>query len=80
MALASNSFQLPLSFTQVLELIKQLPFEQKKKLAKVLQKETITDPYIIPQEHQDMVLNRINTDKEEDMMDWADARKKLARK
>ena len=39
MATAQNSFQLPLTFNQVVELIRQLPFEQKRKLVNVLKKD-----------------------------------------
>ena len=33
------SFHLPLSFSQVLELVKQLPFHEKRKLAEILNRE-----------------------------------------
>jgi hypothetical protein len=33
------NFLLPLSFNQVIELVKQLPFHEKRKLAEVLKKE-----------------------------------------
>lgn len=42
----SNQINLSLSFTQLFELAKQLPIQQKKKLIKVLQSETIIDNVI----------------------------------
>ena len=42
----SNQINLSLSFTQLFELARQLPIQQKKKLIKVLQNETIIDKVI----------------------------------
>ncbi|MFO0479953.1 MAG: hypothetical protein ACK50L_14425 [Bacteroidota bacterium] len=42
----SNQINLSLSFTQLFELARQLPIQQKKKLIKVLQSETIVDNLI----------------------------------
>lgn len=46
MALAHNVFQLPVSvsFNQIMELIKNLPFEHKKKILKELQTEITQQP------------------------------------
>ncbi|MEQ1733847.1 MAG: hypothetical protein ABL940_09245 [Bacteroidia bacterium] len=46
MALAHNVFQLPVSvsFNQIMELIKNLPFEHKKKIVKELQAEITQQP------------------------------------
>jgi hypothetical protein len=35
------NIQLPLTFSQVVELIKQLPYSEKQKLSKLLEKETM---------------------------------------
>ena len=37
--MASNYINIPLTFNQLFDLVKQLPVEQKKKLFKVLQKD-----------------------------------------
>jgi len=37
----SESFNISLTFNQILELVKQLPFNQKIKLTKELEKETV---------------------------------------
>lgn len=68
MSTASNQLNLPLSFNQLFELVKQLPAEQKKKLIKVLQKEGLNND--IPEEHKVMVRERIKNSKASDLLDW----------
>ena len=38
------------------------------------------DDYAISEKDKNMVLNRIKTDKEEDLLDWSKAKKQLKRK
>ena len=67
--MSTNQLHLPLSFNQLFELVKQLPVEQKKKLIKVLQKETpINDD--IPEQHKALVRERIKNSKATNLLDW----------
>ena len=69
MSSTANPFKLPLSFKQVFELVKQLPMEQKKKLIKVLQKESpVNDD--IPEQHKALVRDRIKHSKATALLDW----------
>jgi hypothetical protein len=75
MAATANSYRLPLSFSQIFELVKQLPLPQRKKLIKVLQQEStsvITND--IPQEHKAMVRDRIKKSKPSELLDWESAK------
>jgi hypothetical protein len=74
MSTASNQLNLPLSFNQLFELVKQLPNEQKKKLIKVLQKENSNND-VIPMEHKNMVRERIKNSKATELLDWDDVKK-----
>jgi hypothetical protein len=78
----SNAYHLPVSFNQIIELAKQLPINQKKKLIKTLLPETIDSKqdFEVPEWHKKIVLDRIKNDKLEDYIDWKDFRKELKRK
>ena len=67
--MSSTQLNLPLSFTQLFQLVKQLPVEQKKKLIKVLQTEGIVLDDI-PEQHKALVRNRIKKSKADDLLDW----------
>lgn len=69
MSTTANAFNLPLSFDQVFELVKQLPMEQKKKLVKVLQKESSINEDI-PEQHKTLVRERIKNSKASELLDW----------
>jgi DUF438 domain-containing protein len=66
--MASNHINIPLSFNQLFDLVKQLPVEQKKKLFKVLQKDdSIME---IPQQHKALVRERIKKSNADNLLDW----------
>lgn len=50
---------IPLSFNQFLEIVKQLSPSEKLKLRKVLETEKISDDIVIPEEHKQIVRERI---------------------
>jgi len=50
---------IPLSFEQVLEIVKQLPPSEKQQLSEVLWTEQIINDIIIPEEHKQIVRERI---------------------
>ena len=69
MTTAANRLHLPLSFNQLFDLVKQLPIQQKKKLIKVLQKEsTVIDD--IPEQHKALVRERIKNSNASELLDW----------
>lgn len=72
MSATANQLHLSLSFNQLFELVKQLPAEQKRKLMKVLQKESIDN--VIPEEHKAMVRERIKNSKASELLDWEDVK------
>ena len=80
--ISSNAYHLPLSFNQIIELVKQLPLNQKKKLIKTLLPETIkdTEDFEVPEWHKKIVLDRIKNSKPEDYIAWKDFKKELKRK
>jgi hypothetical protein len=80
MATTADSIKLPLTFRQVLDLVKQLPFEKKKKIVEAIQKENFEESYNILEKDKALVLNRIKTDKAEDLLDWKNVKKKLSAK
>ena len=69
MSVTANPFNLPLSFNQVFELVKQLPAEQKKKLIKALQNDNLNNEDI-PKEHKALVRERIKNSKASELLDW----------
>lgn len=69
MSTTANQLHLPLSFNQLFELVKQLPAEQKKKLIKVLQKESTVNEDI-PEQHKALVRERIKNSKDSELLDW----------
>ena len=68
-------------YMSILTLFKSIPDitvkedAQTTKVAKATQ-----DPYNISQAHQDLVLHRIATDTDDDILDWSEAKKTLKRK
>lgn len=69
MAATTNPFNLPLTFNQVFELVKQLPTDQKNKLIKVLQKGNAVNESI-PEAHKTLVRERIKNSKANELLDW----------
>jgi hypothetical protein len=80
MSTTVDSIKLPLTFRQVLDLVKQLPFEKKKKIVEAIQKENIEASYNISEKDKALVLNRIKTDKTEDLLDWKTVKRKMSTK
>ena len=80
--ITANAYHLPLSFNQIIELVKQLPVNQKKKLIKTLLPETIDngEDFEVPEWHKKLVLDRIKNAKPEDYITWKDFKKELKRK
>jgi hypothetical protein len=80
--ISSNAYHLPLTFNQIIELVKQLPLNQKKKLIKTLLPETIDnkDDFEVPEWQQKIVLDRIKNSKPEDYITVEESTKKLKQK
>lgn len=70
----SANLNIPLSLNQIIDLIKQLPKTQRKKLVSIIQEE---DEFIVPQWHKKIVLERIKNERLSDALPWKDVRKKL---
>ena len=69
----------PLSFKQVVDIVRQLSAKEKQQLSKVLQEEQCNDEKEIPEEHQRLVMQRFekvrsNPDR---LLDWDKAKKTL---
>jgi hypothetical protein len=74
------NFQYSLSFDQIVDLIQQLPSEQKKKLVKLLYKEKTEDDFSVPEKHKQLIRQRISQLKKDDLLDWDVVEKKLDKK
>ena len=74
MAISAN---LNLSFNQIIDLIKQLPKTQQKKIVSLIQEQEHFD---VPEWHKKIVLDRIKNSKPEDYIDWKDFKKELKNK
>ena len=75
---ASPNIYLPLKFTQLFELVKQLPSKEKQQLLGLLQQER-EDNMPIPEAHKKLVRQRIKkyTQHPEQLIDWDTAKKRL---
>ena len=74
---------IPLSFTQVVDIVRQLSASEKQQLTEVLWTEQNTDDMVIPEEHRQMVLERIKKYEHSpgSYLSWDDIeRKMVARK
>ena len=49
----------PLNFTQVIDIVRQLSITEKRQLSDVLLKEQGVDNIVIPEEHKQIVMERI---------------------
>lgn len=68
------NLNVPLSFNQVLDIVKQLSPQEKTKLKEVL------DEYVdIPKDHQRLVMNRFEKVRQnpDRLLDWEEAKKTL---
>jgi hypothetical protein len=69
----------PVSFEQVIELVKQLSPAEKQQLSEVLLTEQSTDDIEIPEEHKELVRERIKKyeDKPGSYLSWNEIEQKL---
>lgn len=74
---SSAHLNIPLSFNQIIDLIKQLPKTQQKKIVSLIQQQ---EDFEVPEWHKKIVLDRIKNSKPEDYIDWKDFKKELKRK
>jgi uncharacterized membrane protein YgcG len=70
----------PLSFKQVVDIIKQLSPSEKQRLSEVLQAEQNDDDIFIPEEHKQIVRERIKKyeNSPESYLSWNDIERKMA--
>ena len=70
----------PLSFKQVVDIIKQLSPSEKQQLSEVLQAEQNDDDIFIPEEHKQIVRERIKKyeNSPESYLSWNDIERKMA--
>ncbi len=75
---ASSNIYLPLNFSQLFELVKQLPAKEKQQLMGLLRQEQ-EDNFPIPEEHKKLVRQRIKhyNKHPEELVDWETAKKRL---
>ncbi len=70
----SAHINVPLSFNQIIDLIKQLPKTQRKKLVSLIQEQ---DDFDVPEWHKKIVLDRVKKEKLNEGIPWKEARKQL---
>lgn len=70
---------IPLNFNQVVDIVRQLSPKEKIKLKELLQETQDVDEYEIPEEHKNIVRQRIKASEENPsrLLNWDDAKKKL---
>jgi hypothetical protein len=70
----------PLNFTQVIDIVRQLSISEKKQLSEVLLKEQNIDNMVIPEEHKQIVLERITKYENSPVnyLSWDDIEYKMA--
>ncbi|HOY51965.1 MAG TPA: addiction module protein [Prolixibacteraceae bacterium] len=71
---------IPLSFKQVVELVKQLSTHEKQQLSEVLRSELNTDDLFIPEEHKEIVRERIRKyeNNPDSYISWNDIERKMS--
>lgn len=69
----------PLTFDQVVDIVRQLSPKQKLKLKEVLQEAQDMDEYDVPEEHKNIVRERMKASQANPsrLLKWEDARHKL---
>ncbi len=73
----ATSARLPLSFNQIIDLIKQLPKSQQIKIVSLIQEQ---EDFEVPEWHKKIVLDRVKNSKQEDYVDWKHFKKELKHK
>lgn len=70
----------PLSFKQVVDIVKQLSPSEKKQLSEVLEAEQNVDDIIIPEEHKQIVRERIKKyeDSPDSYLSWNEIERKMS--
>ena len=70
----------PLSFTQVVDIVKKLSISEKRQLSEVLLNEQNMDDNFIPEEHKQIVLERIKKyeNSPDSYLSWNDIEYKMA--
>lgn len=76
---ASANIYLPLKFTQIFEMVKQLPSKEKQQLLGMLQQEQENN-ISIPEEHKKVVRQRVKkyAKNPEALLDWGKAQKMIS--
>lgn len=71
---------IPLSFKQVVEIVKQLSPSEKQQLSEVLWTEQDIEDIVIPEEHKQLVRERIKKyeNNPDSYLSWVDIERKLA--
>jgi hypothetical protein len=64
---SSANINIPLSFNQIIDLIKQLPKKEQDKIVSILQEQ---DDFEVPEWHKEIVRERIKNSKENELLDW----------
>jgi hypothetical protein len=69
----------PLTFNQMVDIVRQLSPQEKLKLKKVLQESQDMDEYDIPEEHKNIVRERMKASQEDPsrLLNWEEAKHKL---
>jgi hypothetical protein len=70
----------PLSFTQVVDIVRQLSITEKRQLSEVLLNEQNMENMLIPEEHKQIVLERIRKyeNSPSSYLSWDDIERKMA--
>ena len=71
---------IPLSFKQVVDIVKQLSPSERQQLSEVLQVEQNADDIIVPEEHKKIVRERIKKyeNRPDSYLSWNDIERKMA--
>lgn len=71
---------IPLSFKQVVEIVKQLSPSEKQQLSEVLEAEQNVDDILVPEEHKQIVRERIKKyeNSPNSYLSWNDIERKMA--
>ena len=71
---------MPLNFTQVVDIVRQLSVSEKQQLSEVLWKEQTIDNIVIPEDHKQIVLERIAKyeNNASGYLSWDDIERKMA--
>lgn len=74
---SSAHLNIPLSFNQIIDLIKQLPKKQQEKIVELIQEQ---EDFEVPEWHKEIVRERIRTATPESFKSWKKVKKELKSK